>query len=78
MPLLAVLRGDAIGMVVLMQDDQTVAELARTVQEAACVYVARARPAEVYFHGVALDPEATLTAAGLAALDRVDVVRGAE
>jgi hypothetical protein len=78
MPLLAFLRGDTIGLVVLVQDHQTVAELARTVQEAACVRVAPARRAAVYFHGIALDPEATLEAAGLTALDRIDVVQEAE
>jgi hypothetical protein len=74
-PLIAFLRGDTIGLVVLVHDHQTVDELAHVVQEAATVRVAPRASASVYRGDVKLDPAATVGAAGLSALDRVDVVQ---
>ena len=73
-PLYGFLRGDTIGLIVLVQDHQTVADVAAILQQAACVRVAPRRRARVYLAGRALDPRLTVAAAGLTALDRVDVV----
>ena len=73
-PLFGFLRGDTIGLVVLVHDHQTVADIAASLQEAACMRVAPSAYASVYFGGVKLDPSATVAAVGLGALDRVDVV----
>jgi hypothetical protein len=74
-PLVGFLRGDSIGLVVLVHDHQTVAEIAESLQEAACMRVPPRPHASVYFNGVKLDPAATVGAAGLGPLDRVDVVQ---
>jgi hypothetical protein len=73
-PLYGFLRGDTIGLVVLVQDTDRVREVARSLMEAAAVRVAPRAHADVYRNGTRLDPDATVAAAGLGALDRVDVV----
>jgi hypothetical protein len=75
-PLFGFLRGDTIGLVVLVHDHQTVAEIADTLHEAASMRVPPgARTSSVYFNGNRLDPAATISATGLGPLDRVDVVQ---
>jgi hypothetical protein len=77
-PLYGFLRGDTIGLVVLVHDHQTVADVAAILQEAATVRVAPyARPV-VWHAGRALDPHLTVAAAGLQALDRIDVIPEAD
>jgi hypothetical protein len=73
-PLYGFLRGDTIGLLVLVQDTDTVEEIGRKLQEAATVRVAPKPAAEVYFRGSLLSPQLTVAGAGLEALDRVDVV----
>lgn len=73
-PLYGFLRGDTIGLVVLVHDDQPVSAIAAALQQAATVRVAPAARATVYHRGRRLDPAVTVGAAGLQALDRVDVV----
>jgi hypothetical protein len=74
-PLYGFLRGDTIGLIVLVHDHQTIDDVASILQQAATVRVAPAARAKVFFAGRALDPSLTVKAAGLAALDRVDVVQ---
>jgi len=74
-PLYGFLRGDTIGMVVLVHDHQTMADVATVLQQAASVRVKPAPRARVYIGKRALDPSLTVKAAGLSALDRVDVVQ---
>jgi len=73
-PIYGFVRGDTIGLVALVHDHQTVADLAATLQQAAAVRVAPRARAKVYFERRLLDPKSTIADAGLAALDRVDVV----
>ena len=73
-PLYGFLRGDSIGLVVLVHDHQPVADIAATLQQAAAMRVAPAPAATVYWHGRRLDPALTVGAVGLQPLDRVDVV----
>ena len=73
-PLYGFLRGDTIGLVVLVHDHQTIAEVAASLQEAAAMRVAPRRRADVYAGGVLLPPGLTVAAAGLRPLARVDVV----
>lgn len=73
-PLFGFLRGDTIGLVVLVQDHHPVSEIARSLQEAASVRVTPRPAASVYFNGLKLDPGQTVAAAGLGPLDRVDVI----
>jgi hypothetical protein len=74
-PLFGFLRGDTIGLVVLVRSDQLVKEIADVLQEAASVRVKPAARASVWFNGAELDPELTVAQAGLTPLARVDVVQ---
>ena len=74
-PLFGFLKGDTIGLVVLVQSDQTVKQIADVLQEAASVRVKPVLNASVWFNGVELDPELTVAQAGLTPLARVDVVQ---
>jgi hypothetical protein len=77
-PLYGFLKGDTLGLVVLVHDHQTMRELAAALQTAASVRVAPAAAADVYHRGRLLAPGMTVAEAGLRPLERVDVVgRGA-
>lgn len=73
-PLYGFLRGDVMGLLVLVQDHETVADLAASLQQAAASRVAPCASAKVYLRGRLLAPTDTVAQAGLVALDRVDVV----
>ena len=73
-PLYGFLAGDTLGLVLLVHDDDRVQAIAEQLQLAACVRVAPRARAQVYFRGQRLDPELAVSEAGLAPLDRVDVV----
>jgi len=72
-PLYGFLQGDSLGLVVLAQDHQTIAQLGADVQRAACMRVQPRRQSRVFSGGRELDPGSTVAAAGLSALDRIDV-----
>jgi hypothetical protein len=73
-PLYGFLAGDSIGLLVLVHDTDTVADIARVLQQAAAVRVAPRPRATVFFAGRELAPELTVAEAGLSALERVDVI----
>jgi hypothetical protein len=73
-PLYGFLRGDSIGLLLLAHDTDTIAEIARKLQQAAAVRVPPRPLASVYHAGQLLAPELTVASAGLSALERVDVV----
>jgi len=73
-PLYGFLAGDTLGLLVLVHDEDRVHTIAEQLQLAACVRVAPRAQAQVYFRGQRLDPQLTVSKAGLAPLDRVDVV----
>lgn len=73
-PLYGFVAGDTLGVLVLVQADDTIAEVARVTQAAAAVRIAPSKRVRVLARGVALDPRLTVTAAGLAPLDRIDVI----
>jgi hypothetical protein len=74
MPLYAFVRGDSLGLVVVVDARHTVEELAEVIQEAASVRVAPRARVRVVARGRSLDLHQTVEQAGLAALDRVDLV----
>lgn len=74
-PLYGFLVGDTIGLVVLVHDHNTVAEVASVLQEAASLRVAPKPKTKVYFKGRLLSPALTVATSGLSPLDRVDVVQ---
>jgi len=77
-PLYGFLQGDTLGLLVLVHDTDTVAEIARKLQQAAAVRRPPQAGGGVYHAGRRLDPELTVAQAGLSALERVDVIQEAE
>jgi hypothetical protein len=73
-PVHGFVRGDTLGLVVLMQDTDTVLELGRALLGAATVRVAPATRVRLYHHSRELAPEETVAGAGISALDRIDLV----
>ncbi len=73
-PLYGFLQGDTIGLLVLVHDHQTIADVAANLQRAAEMRVKPSARARVYRDGKLLDPTITVAAAGLSALERVDVI----
>jgi hypothetical protein len=73
-PVYGFVQGDSLGLLVLAQDDETVATLCARVQQAASPRIAPRKDARVRFGGRLLDSRLTIAAAGITALDRVDVI----
>ena len=73
-PVYGFLRGDTLGLVVLVHDHQSVRELAASLQQAATCRVAPSARVRVESGGRKLDLDATIAESGLTALDRVDVI----
>jgi hypothetical protein len=73
-PLVGFLQGDSTGLLVLVQDHDRVRDIGAKLQQAASVRVAPRARVTVWRDGRRLDPELTVSQAGLGPLDRVDVV----
>jgi hypothetical protein len=73
-PLYGFLEGDILGLLVLAEEGETVLELARKLQDAASLRVARNDKVDFVYNGKAIDPGLTVAQAGLQALDRFDVI----
>jgi hypothetical protein len=74
-PLYGFLEGDTLGLLVLAEEGETVLGLARILQDAASIRVARSDDIDVVYDGKTIDPELTVAQAGLQSLDRFDVIR---
>jgi Toluene-4-monooxygenase system protein B (TmoB) len=75
-PLYGFVPGDTLGVLVLVDSDETVAELAATLAEAASVRIEASAPLGIRHNEVELDLEVSVANAGLGALDRVDLTAG--
>ena len=73
-PVHGFVRGDTVGLLVLVHDTDTIADLAHMLAAAASVRLAPSPRARVYRGAVELDPTDTVARAGLTALERVDLV----
>jgi hypothetical protein len=73
MPLYGFIRGDSLGLLVLVQDDDTVEALGQSLLQAAAVRIAPHGKARVFREGLELDPTLSVSEAGFSALDRVDL-----
>jgi hypothetical protein len=73
-PLHGFLRGDTVGLLLLVHDTDTLAHVAKTMVDAAAVRVAPAERIRVYRAGVELALTETVAGAGLSALERIDLV----
>ena len=72
-PLYGFLEGDTLGVLVLAEEGETVQELARKLQDAASIRVARNAEIAFVYNGKAIEPGLTVAQTGLQALDRFDV-----
>jgi hypothetical protein len=77
-PLYGFVRGDSLGVLVLCKDTDSIRELAKNLAQATSVRVEPREEGRVLRLGRVLDPAITVAEAGLAALDRVDLVPGGE
>ncbi|HKP97663.1 MAG TPA: toluene-4-monooxygenase system B family protein [Fibrobacteria bacterium] len=73
-PLYGFMRGDCLGLIVLVHDTDPVAHIAETLAQAAGMRVVPRPGGSVYADGKRLDPGLSVAQAGLTALDRVDVI----
>ena len=73
-PLYGFVAGDTLGLLVLVHGEDRVGAIADRLQMAASVRVAPRGHAHVYVRGKRIDSDLTVSQAGLAPLDRVDVV----
>jgi hypothetical protein len=73
-PLYGFLEGDTLGLLMLAEEGETVLQLARKLQEAASLRVARTDKIELVYNGKAIDPGITVAQAGFQELDRFDVI----
>jgi Toluene-4-monooxygenase system protein B (TmoB) len=72
-PLYGFLEGDTLGLLVLAEENETVLDVARKLQDAAGLRVARKDKVEFVYNGKAMNPDLTVAQAGLQELDRFDV-----
>jgi hypothetical protein len=73
-PLYGFAEGDSLGLLVLVQDTDSVATLGATLAQAAAVRVAPKPRSRVRFAGKLLDPTLTVAESGLTPLARIDLV----
>jgi len=71
-PLYGFLEGDTLGLLILAEEEETVASLADKLIRSSAVRV-RAGRGRFYFEGRAVDPNVTVKGAGLKPLARFDV-----
>ena len=73
-PVYGFLEGDTLGLLVLAEEGETILELARKLEDAASIRVARNDKIDLVYNGRTIDPRLTVAQAGLQALDRFEVV----
>lgn len=73
-PLYCFLKGDSMGLVILVHDQDAVDAIGEKLTQAACVRVTPAAAVRVFHEGRLLAPDLTVAQAGLSPLDRIDVV----
>lgn len=78
MPLYGFVRGDALGVLVLVRASDSVGALIETLEQAAAVRVAPRPRARLFAGGRELDRASTVAAAGLSPLERVDLLPEAD
>jgi hypothetical protein len=73
-PIYGFAEGDSLGLLVLVQDTDSVARLGSTLAQAACMRVTPNPRARVRHAGKFLDPNLTVAESGLTPLARIDLV----
>lgn len=75
-PLYGFLQGDTLGLVILVDEEDTLDALAQKLQEAASLRVARRDRVRVIYNDKVMSPGVTVARAGMQPLDRFEVVSG--
>jgi hypothetical protein len=75
-PLYGFLQGDTVGLLILADEGDTLQSLARKLEDAASLRVARKDQVQVIYNDKAMDSAITIAQAGFQALDRFDVISG--
>jgi hypothetical protein len=75
-PLYGFLQGDTVGLLILADEEETVQALARKLQDAASLRVARIDRIHLVYNEKAMDPALTIAQAGFEAFDRFEVISG--
>ena len=75
-PLYGFVKGDTIGLLILADENDTVADLAAKLVSAASVRVAPRSGARVIYKGKVLESTQSLAEVGLGSLERFDVDQG--
>ena len=75
-PLYGFLQGDTVGLLILADEGETVQTLARKLQDAASLRVARRDHVQLVYNEKTMDPALTIAQAGFEAFDRFDVISG--
>ena len=65
-PLYGFLQGDTVGLLILADEGETVQTLARKLQDAASLRVARRDHVQLVYNDKAMDPALTIAQAGFA------------
>jgi hypothetical protein len=73
-PLYTIVRGDSLGLILLVDATHTLREVAARAQRAAAMRVAPVSEVRVFHGDRRLDPASTVAGAGLGPLDRIDIV----
>src|ERR1700739_1181286 len=73
-PLYGFLEGDTLGLLMLAEESETILQLARKLQQAASLRVARIHQIDLIYNGKAIDPALTVAQAGFQELDRFEVM----
>jgi Toluene-4-monooxygenase system protein B (TmoB) len=73
-PLYGFLQGDTVGLLILADEGDTLQSLARKLEDAASLRVARKDEVQVVYNEKVIDPTITIAQAGFQALDRFDVI----
>lgn len=73
-PLHVFVRGDVLGLVLVVASSAQISDLAAGARTAAACRVPPTGRSSVWYAGVRLDPQLTIAQAGLRPLTRVDVV----
>jgi hypothetical protein len=73
LPLYGFLEGDAVGLLIVADQNESISSLARKLQEAGNIRVKPKSEVQLVYQGKIIDPALTVSGAGFSALERFDV-----
>lgn len=73
LPLYGFLEGDAVGLLIVSDENESISSLARKLQEAGNIRVKPKSEVQLVYQGKVIDPALTVSGAGFTALERFDV-----